>query len=41
VFEATGRQVARLEAARPGSDHPGLKGFPEGDCFEGWMTTLR
>lgn len=35
------REVARLEAAPAGPDHPRLPGFPEGDPFEGVLLTLR
>jgi 23S rRNA (cytosine1962-C5)-methyltransferase len=34
------RQVARLEPAGPGVDHPTRTGFPEGDAFEGWLLVL-
>ena len=35
------REVARLEDAPAGPDHPSLPGFPEGDPFEGVLLTLR
>jgi len=34
------REVARLESAPAGPDHPSLPGFPEGDPFEGVLLTL-
>jgi len=34
------RQVARLEPAGPGVDHPTRPGFPEGDAFEGWLLVI-
>lgn len=36
-----GREIATLEPAPPGLDHPSLTGFPEGDPFEGWLAQLR
>jgi 23S rRNA (cytosine1962-C5)-methyltransferase len=35
-----GRRIEALERAPAGRDHPSLKGFPEGDPFEGWKITL-
>ncbi len=35
------RRANAIEPLSPGTDHPRLAGFPEGDCFEGWRLTLR
>lgn len=41
ILARANREVARLEPAPAGLDHPTLKGFPEGDAFEGWLVSLR
>ncbi len=35
------REIASIEPAPPGADHPTVDGFPEGDPFEGVLLTLR
>ncbi|MEM9178002.1 MAG: hypothetical protein AAGC67_22610, partial [Myxococcota bacterium] len=35
------REIASIEAAKAGPDHPSLPGFPEGDPFEGVLLSLR
>lgn len=35
-----GRRVDRIDPAPAGEDHPALRGFPEGDPFEGWLVSL-
>ena len=34
------RRVHSIEPAGPGVDYPSLRGFPEGDAFEGWLMKL-
>jgi len=41
ILERANRGISTLEAVPAGLDHPSLKGFPEGDPFEGWLVTLR
>ena len=40
VFRRAHREISTLEPAPAGFDHPNLKGFSEGDPFEGWIVTL-
>ena len=35
------REIASIEPAPAGADHPTVDGFPEGDPFEGVLLTLR
>ncbi len=40
TLERAYRGFSSLEPAPAGPDHPSLKGFPEGDSFEGWLVIL-
>jgi 23S rRNA (cytosine1962-C5)-methyltransferase len=38
--EAAGREVLAIEEAPPAHDYPSLRGFPEGDSFEGLLVRV-